>query len=195
MSERLVRFASSLLERTTSRRSFLARFATAGSAFAVAPWRYASRPTSAIDTITCGGCAAGSKCCDGYTVFCCTLTGFNACPANTFMGGWWKCTSYTGQGACSGEGVRYYIDCNMLPGQSCPGGCECANGTCSHRSTCCNVFRYGQCNTQISGVTAIACRMIKCVNPCTLYSACTCTYKQDDTTCSQEEDAICRSPY
>jgi hypothetical protein len=193
VSERLVRLVTSALERRTTRRRFLARFATAGSALAVAPLRFALTPGSAMAVIRCSNCPAGSRCCDGYTVFCCTLTGFNACPSNTFMGGWWKCTSYRGQGPCAGEGVRYYIDCNLLPGDSCPNGCECANGTCSRRGTCCNIFRYGQCNTQIRQITAIVCRMIKCVNPCTLYPVCNCTYKQDDNTCSQEEEVVCRT--
>jgi hypothetical protein len=194
MTERLVRTVSGLLEKRASRRSFLARFAVAGSALSVAPLRYLLRPGSALSVINCRDCRPGSKCCDGYTVFCCTLTGFNACPANSFMGGWWKCTSYTGNGPCAAEGVRYYIDCNVLPGSSCE-RCGCANGTCSHRRTCCNVFRYGQCTPSIVEVTPIVCRMIKCVNPCTLYRQCDCTYKQDNTTCGHEEDAICRSPY
>lgn len=195
MSERLARAEGSWLERRTSRRSFLSRLTTAGAALAVAPLRYTLRPGDAMSVITCANCSGSAKCCDGYTVFCCTLTGFNECPADTFMGGWWKCSSYTGSGPCAGEGVRYYIDCNVLPGHSCSGGCQCGNATCSHRATCCNVFRYGQCNTHIAGVTPIVCRMIKCVSPCTLYSACDCTYKEDNSTCGQEEDTICLSPY
>jgi hypothetical protein len=191
VSERLLRRASQLLERRVSRRRLLARAATAASALAVAPLRYLVRPGDALSTITCSNCGGASLCCDGYTVFCCTLTGVNACPPNTYLGGWWKCTSYTGTGPCSGEGVRYYMDCNALPGTPCGAGCHCANDACTNRSTCCNVFRYGQCHTEISQTTAIACRLITCVNPCTIYDACDCTYKEDDTTCAQDEGALC----
>jgi hypothetical protein len=191
VTDRLFRAATALLERRVSRRSALVRMATAGSALVVAPIRYLTRPVAAAPLIACRNCGGGTRCCDGYTVFCCTLTGVNACPSYTYMGGWWKCTSYNGNGPCSGEGVRYYIDCNRLLDESCPGGCKCAFNKCSYRQTCCNVFRYGQCHTEVPRVTAIACRVIKCVNPCTLYSSCNCTYKQDNVTCSHEEDAIC----
>jgi hypothetical protein len=191
MSDRLFRAATSFLERRVSRRSVLIRMATGASALAVAPIRFLIRPVSAMSLISCSNCSGSSRCCDGYTVFCCTLTGQNACPVNTYMAGWWKCTSYRGNGPCGGEGVRYYMDCNRLPGRNCQGGCHCAFNNCSYRQTCCNVFKYGQCHTEIPGVTAIACRVIKCVNPCGLYSYCNCTYKQDNSTCSHEEDAIC----
>jgi hypothetical protein len=191
VTDRLFRLTTSLLERRVSRRSVLVRFATAGSAMMIAPLRYLLRPGSAIAAIGCRDCPSGSLCCDGWTAFCCTLTGVNACPSNTYIAGWWKCTQYRGNGPCAAEGVRYYIDCNSLPGKSCPGGCHCANDRCSHRSTCCNIFRYGQCNTQIPGVTPIACRVIKCVNPCTIYQDCSCTHKQEDITCRHEEAGIC----
>ncbi len=189
MSERLVRFASALLEKRISRRSMLVRMATAGSALAVAPIRYATRPLSAMAVITCANCPPGSPCCDGYTTFCCTINPdhSNTCPPWTFMGGWWKCTNYTGNLKCDEANVRYYIDCNRLPSKQCPGGCHCANDSCTKRKTCCNVFRYGQCNTQIPEVTAIACRMVSCTNPCTAFpNQCNCTYKVDDNTCSHE---------
>src|SRR5207247_9756362 len=41
------------MDRRVPRRRFLARFATAASALAVAPWRYISRPVRAIDVLTC----------------------------------------------------------------------------------------------------------------------------------------------
>ncbi|MDT4915406.1 MAG: hypothetical protein QOH89_106, partial [Pseudonocardiales bacterium] len=33
----------------------------------------------------------------------------------------------------------------------------------------CNIFRYGQCNTQIHGVTAVVCRQVSCLPPWQLY--------------------------
>jgi len=191
MSERLVDAATSFFQKRVSRRSMLVRLAVAGSALAVAPLRYMLRPVDAMSFVNCPNCPPSSRCCDGYTAFCCTLTGVNACPANTYVGGWWKCTSYRGDGMCSAEGVRYYLDCNILPGWRCPWGCHCANNNCSHRRTCCNIFRYGQCGHEVRGVTPIVCRMIKCVNPCRIYSDCTCSYKQDNTTCKHEEGALC----
>ena len=80
--------------------------------------------------------------------------GKNVCPPNTYVGGWWMCTAYRGGGLCSSQGVRYYMDCNHLPGTG--SDCRCANGNCGERRTDCNVFRYGQCNTQIGGVTPIS---------------------------------------
>ena len=191
MTDRLMRQLVSAMDRRIPRRSLLVRLTAAASAIAVAPLRYALRPVTALSVITCSDCPGSSRCCDGYTVFCCTLTGVNACPSNTYIAGWWKCTQYTGQGPCAGEGVRYYLDCNLIPGESCSNGCQCANDMCSHRGTCCNVFRYGQCNSDVPGTTAIVCRLIKCVNPCTIYSDCDCTSKVDDVTCAQEEEATC----
>ena len=192
MGERVARAATSVLEKRISRRSLLVRMAIAGSAFAVAPLRFVLQPAVASSIINCPNCDPSSRCCDGYTVFCCSLSGVNACPANTYIGGWWKCTSYRGDGLCSAEGVRYYMDCNILPHWRCPNGCHCANDRCSYRRTCCNVFRYGQCRPDIREVTPIVCRVIKCLNPCQLYpSQCTCTYKQDNNTCRHDEGEVC----
>jgi hypothetical protein len=194
MTTKLVDRAASLLDRRFSRRGLLSRFAMGGSALAVAPLRYLLRPGSAWGVITCADCSSSQPCCDGWTAFCCTVyQGQNACPPYSFIAGWWKCTAYTGSGACAKEGVRYYLDCNRLPEASCPGGCHCAQDSCSKRRTCCNVFRYGQCNTHIPGVTAVVCRIIKCVNPCVLYDFCNCTYKEENAVCAHEEP--CLPPY
>jgi len=187
VTDLLVRKAGEALERRSSRRGFLVRLALAGSALTVAPLRYLLRPESAWAVVTCRGCSGGSRCCDGWTTFCCTINdGLNTCPAYSFIGGWWKCTSYTGTRMCGDSNVRYYIDCNRIPGMRCPSGCHCANGSCHNRSTCCNVFRYGQCNTHVAGVTEVVCRVIKCVNPCELYDFCGCTTKIDNLTCAHE---------
>ena len=190
MIDLLTRSATAMFGRRVERRTFLKRMAVAGSALAVAPVDYAIRPLTAEAVIRCSHCARG-LCCDGWTAFCCTVNkGRNACPPNTYMGGWWKCTNYRGHGACAAEGVRYYIDCNRTPGFSCPHGCHCAQNRCSKRSTCCNVFRYGQCNTEIPGVTEVVCRVIKCVNPCKLYVNCDCTRMIENAVCAQEEGCL-----
>ena len=185
MTRRLADAAGSLLERRTSRRGFLARAALAGSAMVVAPLRYLLRPVSAWAVIGPGSCGSG-LCTDGYTAFCCEINqGKNVCPPGTFIAGWWMCTRYSGHGLCAAEGVRYYLDCNRLPSSSAD--CRCANGTCSERRTDCNVFRYGQCNTQIGGVTAIACRVVVCQNPSTVGGFdCNSSVAVDDNTCSHE---------
>ena len=185
MTRRLADAAGSLLERRTSRRGFLARAALAGSAMVVAPLRYLWRPVSAWAVIGPGSCGSG-LCTDGYTAFCCEINqGKNVCPPGTFIAGWWMCTRYSGHGLCAAEGVRYYLDCNRLPSSSAD--CRCANGTCSERRTDCNVFRYGQCNTQIGGVTAIACRVVVCQNPSTVGGFnCNSSVAVDDNTCSHE---------
>ena len=92
----LVERSSEFLARTTNRRGFLVRGAIAGSALTVAPLRYVLRPGTAYAAIcNCSGqsCDCGAACCDGYTEFCCTITGENACPPGTVAGGWWKATA------------------------------------------------------------------------------------------------------
>jgi hypothetical protein len=191
VSERLLDRTVAWLDRKVPRRRFLARMATAASAMAVAPIRFATRPVSAMATITCSDCSSGDLCCDGWTTFCCVINnGQNECPANTFMAGWWKCTNYSGTHLCDSEGIRYYIDCNRTPNHACSGGCHCANNKCSNRGTCCNVFRYGQCNTEILGTTEVVCRMITCVIPGSIFVNCNNTLFIDDATCSHEASCV-----
>ncbi len=192
MSDRLTRFATSLMDKRVSRRNILVKMAMGGSALAVSPIRYLTRPLTAERTITCADCSPGSLCCDGYTAFCCQVNtdGGNHCPPNTFRAGWWKCTNYTGTKLCDPQNVRYYIDCNLRPGTTCPQGCHCANDNCGQRGTCCNIFRYGQCHTEIPDVTAIVCRMIRCQNPCEIWADCNCNLKVDDSTCAHEAGCL-----
>jgi hypothetical protein len=191
VTERVAGAASRLLERRTSRRGALVKAATVGSALAVGPLRYLLRPGTAEAVVTCRTCGGG-RCCDGWTEFCCVInSGVNACPPYAYMAGWWKCTSYRGSQLCKTSGVRYYVDCNRKPGASCPRGCRCAGGSCRNRSECCNSFRYGQCNTQVPGVTEVVCRVIKCVNPCRLYQdVCSCTGFVDNRTCGHEAPCL-----
>jgi len=192
--DRLVAGAGSLLWRRTSRRGFLARSALAGSAFAVAPVHYLLRPDPAWAVLRPQACPPGSLCGDGYTAFCCEVNhGRNSCPEGTYVAGWWKCSDYRGAGLCGSEGVRYYIDCNRRPGHSYPGGCQCARGRCSERRVDCNHFRYGQCNTQVAGITEVTCRIVVCEHPAGIPEfQCNATYKQDDNTCRQS--AACLEP-
>jgi len=144
-----------------SRRGFIAAATIGGAALAVDPWGYLTKPISAYAS----ACGTDSSCSSGYSAFCCTInSGRNTCPPNTFAGGWWKAD----RSSFCGGAARYYIDCNALPGHHFT--CHCANnGTCDHRLVACNVFRYGQCNTQIKGVTAVVCRQISCRPPWQLY--------------------------
>jgi hypothetical protein len=192
LAQRIATSVGSLLERRTSRRGALTRAAVAGSAFAVAPLRYLVRPEPAWAVIGPGDCSSGALCNDGYTEFCCQIQGGkNRCPHNTYVAGWWKCTDYTGDGACHREGVRYYLDCNRIPGKVFPGGCQCARGDCNQRRVDCNQFRYGQCNTQIFGTTEVVCRLVICQNPATVEPMkCNGTLMIDDTTCTQEAGCL-----
>jgi hypothetical protein len=187
MTEKLVERSAAALERRTSRRGLLSRFALAATAFSVAPVRYLTRPISAWAAINPGDCK-GKLCGDGYTEFCCTINhGKNVCPSYTFIGGWWKCTRYKGSRLCGEQNVRYYLDCNVKPGRKAPGGCHCAGNKCSNRATNCNVFRYGQCNTQIGKTTPIACRLVTCVNPASIPGFnCNDTYLTDNNTCRHD---------
>jgi len=191
VSERLAAGVGRLLERRSSRRGVLARAAVAGSAFAVAPLSYSIRPGTAWGHIRPRDCRSG-LCRDGYTAFCCEIeAGRNTCPADTYVAGWWKCTDYRGGGLCSEEGVRYYLDCNRVPGTVFPGGCQCALGKCRHRRVDCNRFRYGQCNPQIHGRTEVVCRLVMCDNPSTVPElGCNDTEKVDNRTCRHENRCL-----
>jgi len=186
-----VTVTESVLAGRVSRRGFLGRATLAAAAFAVAPLRFLLRPESAWAVIGPGDCGGG-LCTDGYTEFCCTINdGQNTCPPNTFVGGWWKCTHYAGRQLCGDRNVRYYVDCNGLPGHSIPGGCHCASGDCNKRRVGCNVFRYGQCHAEIGEVTAIACRVVVCENPATIPGFhCNATHKVDDSTCGHEAGCL-----
>jgi hypothetical protein len=192
MSERLVRALGALIERRTSRRSLLARSALAGAALAVAPVRYLVRPDSAWAVLTSADCPGGSLCNDGYSAFCCEIQdGHNRCPAGTYVGGWWKCTDYQGGGLCQEEGVRYYLDCNRIPGIGYPGGCQCANGSCEQRIIDCNLFRYGQCNTDVVYTTEVVCRLVVCQNPATVPGLnCNGTLMVDNAVCGHQAGCL-----
>jgi hypothetical protein len=183
--QRLAHSIGSRLERRLSRRS------AAGSALAVAPVRYLVRPGTAWAVIEPKHCKRG-LCADGYTAFCCEIErGRNTCPDGSYIAGWWKCTNYKGRGLCHQEGVRYYIDCNRIPGTVFVGGCQCANGDCGRRRVDCNRFRYGQCNTQIQGATEVVCRLIVCQNPATVSGMnCNGTEMVDDNTCHHEAGCL-----
>ena len=188
MTERLLSESGTAIADRTSRRGLLARIGMAATALSVAPVRYLTRPISAEAAINPDSCPGGSLCGDGYTEFCCTINkGQNSCPSYTYIGGWWKCTRYKGSRLCGGQNVRYYLDCNVRPGDHAPGGCRCAEGKCSNRRINCNNFRYGQCNTQVKGTTPIACRVITCVNPASIPGfRCNGTYLEDNNTCGHD---------
>ena len=165
MTERITEGAAGLLERRTSRRGVLARAALVASALAARPLHFLLRPGTAWAAIGPGSCSGG-LCTDGYTAFCCEINhASNTCPPHTYIAGWWKCTAYRGHGLCDREGVRYIVDCNH--------------------------FRYGQCNTQVSGTTEVACRLIVCQNPSQIPGFnCNSSLKVDDTTCSHEAGCL-----
>lgn len=177
MSRRLVGRVSRMVERRPGRRGFLRSSAMAATAMAVAPVAYAIRPTTAeAAVVLCRGhqCSPGALCCDGWTEFCCKLTGENLCPPGTIVAGWWKAD---GSGFCDlgGPRPRYYLDCNLTcdDGCRCPRGlcarnctaarCQCSGG-CDTRKSECLTFRYGQCNQNLC-VGPIKCRIVTCVPP------------------------------
>jgi hypothetical protein len=161
----MVRKAAGLLERKASRRGFILGSAMVGSAVAVAGCTPGTTPGTPYKHIT--DCSSG-LCTDGYTDFCCTVNnGVNACPPNSFAGGWWR-ADYSS--FCNG--TRYYIDCMQnCCGPSIGGGfcagcteCRCAGG-CDTRRVYCNYFRYGQCHQEIAISGPIACRVVTCTPP------------------------------
>jgi len=160
LTERLVTGLARLSERRASRRSFVTGAALVGAALAVDPVGYLTKPQSAYASV----CGPGASCGSGWSAFCCSInSGRNVCPANTYPGGWWKAD----RSSFCGGAARYYIDCNAKPGHHFT--CHCNKSNCDHRYVACNIFRYGQCNTQVHGVTAVVCRQISCLPPWLLY--------------------------
>ena len=187
-STRLVDRLAKAMAPKMSRRGFVARSAIVGSALAVAPTDFILRPMTAYAAICgCSGssCGCGSTCCDGYTEFCCTLTGVNACPGGTAVGGWWKAD---GTNLCGGAS-RYYMDCNVQPGNN-PCSCGCANGSCDNRKACCTHFRYGQCHQEIAQMGAIMCRVVTCTPPWQLDGTCTTTTATDEATAGHDGSCL-----
>ena len=191
LTERVIAALGGALDRRFSRRGVMARATVAGAAFAVAPVRYLVRPGTAWAVIGPGNCSGG-LCTDGYTSFCCEIeSGYNRCPDGTYVAGWWKCTDYRGSGLCHDQGYRYYVDCNRIPGHAFPGGCQCGGGDCNRRRVACNLFRYGQCNTQVTFTTEVVCRLVICQNPATVTDMnCNGTEMVDDNTCSHEAGCL-----
>jgi hypothetical protein len=166
-----------------NRRSFLTRVVVGASALSLDPFQFITRPASAYDVI----CGSGNTCGEGWSVFCCTINnGTNACPPGSFTAGWWKADNSS---FCGGS-ARYYIDCN----QSCssPCSCYCPTGTCDNRRTCCNQFRYGQCNQQIACAGPVRCRMVSCTPPWVWDPSCTTSVATDNRTANH--NAPCNNP-
>jgi hypothetical protein len=174
--------------------SRLAETAVKASAAAVAPVAFATQPVSARELLnrTCASCPSGSRCCGGFSAFCCTLPGGDnyGCPPGAYIGGWWQC-NYGGNGLCGTTNVRYYLDCNTLPGRQCAGGCHCGNDDCNNFKSCCIDFRYGQCNPQIHGVGVIHCRLVTCMIPCRIDCMnCNCSAAVDQLTCTHDAGCL-----
>lgn len=137
-------------------------------------------------------------CNTGYTEFCCTITGLNACPAGTVTGGWWK---VDGSEYCGGA-PRFYLDCNAQCGTcgcgssgvcdgACSGtGCGCANGDCNNRHSGCTKFRYGQCNQHIPCLGPIVCRVATCTPPWLFDFSCTTSSRTDANTRSHSRPCV-----
>ena len=201
MSGFVDRIASRLAYQDLDRRSFLQRFTMGAAALVMAPKVFALEPVSAYAAIcSCSGqtCACGSLCCDGYTEFCCTLSGQNTCPSGTVPAGWWKAD---GAGVCddaSGAKPRYYLDCNIDDCGTCGCGsrgvcsgacqtdsnyiCGCGNADCNNRKASCTQFRYGQCNADISCLGPIVCRVVTCTPPWLWDPSCTTASATDNNT-------------
>lgn len=180
-SERAVAKVAGLLAgRSFTRRRFLAKAAVVGSAIAVSPVDYLLRPVPAYGVVT--DCGSASRCGDGWTAFCATITrGANTCPPGSYVAGWWKVDSTSFCPDANGRpGTRYYIDCNRLPSASC--SARCSGDPCDGRAVCRNNFRYGQCNQQVRGVTQVVCRVVTCAPPWEFDPTCTTTVRTDNRT-------------
>lgn len=183
-SQRLVeRLAGGVRHPDRTRRSFLTRVAVTASALAVNPFDFVFKPGTAYASV----CGDGTGCSSGWTVFCCTVNnGSNTCPPGSFVAGWWKAD---GSSFCGGAS-RYIIDCNATCPTQC--SCRCASGTCDDRRVCCNQFRYGQCNQQITCYGPVVCRVATCTPPWIYDSACTTASATDNRT--RTHSAPCLDP-
>jgi len=205
---------SNAADRVSSRRgSFFDKAALVGAAMSAVPLRYVLQRGSAPEALRCTGgrtpnlctngtCQSGDCCCptkDPWTAFCCQLPGGSnsGCPSYSYIGGWWRCTQTATSGMCGTDhgsnGKRFYLDCNANSDSSC--SCTCAAGSCSKRKTCCNCFRYGQCNTGITGTTWVVCRLLSCVKPSEPGLACSnCNAlpnMEKDSTCCHPDQTPC----
>ena len=104
------------------------------AAAVVAPRRYLAGVGLAALLVQRSTCDCRASCCDGYTEFCCSLTGHGRTTARRARSssGWWKAD---GSGLCGGA-PRYYMDCNVVPPAN-PCSCGCASGNCGLRKACC----------------------------------------------------------
>jgi hypothetical protein len=199
LSTSLVERTSSFLGTRLSRRGFINRSAFVGSAVAIgAGVDWALKPGTAYGFIcSCGesSCGCGTTCCSGFTDFCCSVNGgFNYCPTNTVMGGWWKADNSTFCG-----GPRYYMDCNAtcqcttgcgsgfpFCDTECDGtNCGCGPNGCNSYMTGCLQFRYGQCNQDVACMGRIVCRVVACVPPWEVDPTCTTAVAVDNGTAEQ----------
>jgi len=207
LSTALVNRTARALEGRMSRRNLINRSAYVGSAVAVGSGiDLALRPGTAYGAICeCGnsGCGCGSTCCSGFSEFCCAVSGYNYCPENTVMGGWWVAdnSSYCG-------GPRYYMDCNATCACDsgcgsgfpyCDTGCDgvscgCGSRGCDSYLTGCLQFRYGQCNQDVPCMGRIVCRVVACVPPWTVDPSCTTAVAVDNGTAEQNEPCWTPAP-
>jgi hypothetical protein len=206
MSQRLAERAARALAPRLGRRSFLARSAMAGTALAATPASYILRPGSAYAAVcNCSGsaCNCAAACCDGYTEFCCTMTGQNTCPPGTLTGGWWKVDA----SSFCGGGARYYIDCNARCGSCGCGGsgicsgacsgtrCGCARGSCNNRKAGCTGFRYGQCHQNVACLGPIVCRVVTCIPPWQTSPNCGTSIRVDNATRNHHRPCLTGNPF
>jgi hypothetical protein len=207
VSTALVARTARALEGRLSRRSVINRSAFVGSAVAIGSGLdLALRPGTAYGQICeCGnaGCDCGSTCCSGFSEFCCAVSGYNYCPENTIMGGWW-----VAEGSSYCNGPRYYMDCNATCGctNGCSGGfpfcetqcdgtnCGCGSQGCDSFLTGCLQFRYGQCNQDVACMGRIVCRVVACVPPWQVDPTCTTAVAVDNATAEQNESCWTPAP-
>jgi hypothetical protein len=199
LSTSLVERTSTFLSTRLSRRGFINRSAFAGSAVAIgAGLDLALKPGTAYGFIcSCGesSCGCGTTCCSGFTDFCCSVNGgFNYCPTDTVIGGWWKADNSTFCG-----GPRYYMDCNAtcrcttgcgngfnFCDTECDGtNCGCGPNGCNSYMTGCLQFRYGQCNQDVQCLGRIVCRVVACIPPWEVDPSCTTAVAVDNGTAEQ----------
>ena len=187
--------------RGPSRRSFLQTTALVGTALAVAPTDFVLRPGSAyaraLQRAAAQNCACGSLCCDGYTEFCCTMTGAQRLPAG-----------HDRRRLVEGRRLAVLQRAPLLhrlqrdlslrrrrgsartAARTRRGAAGARNGDCNNRKAGCTQFRYGQCNQQVATVGRIACRVVSCDPAVLVVGNCAPTLAVDNSTANHNKPCL-----
>ena len=96
------------------------------------------------------------------------------------------------RGLCHAEGVRYYLDCNRIPGQRVPRRLPVRPGRLrTGAGSTATTSATGSATPRSQGTTEVVCRLVICQNPATVDGLnCNGTEMVDDNTCGHEAGCL-----